>query len=185
MCGGSIPLRATLASQVQNGFPFFVGFVIYRRRSQFPIISTDKRQSPRSSLQDLSRFFIVLYFSVEGFMRLGLLLILPVFLIASEYMRSLGELGSIHYTYDQGRMLHIDRLTRDGDVMYTHSYGYDEEGRLVSEQLIGDLGKVIYEGPTIAKSPYNFEQWEYNAQRNVVWHIQDGRKGRAVSLRRY
>ena len=105
--------------------------------------------------------------------QIGLLLILPVFLIANETIFPLGELGSVRYIHDTVRMFQIDRLLPSGEILYSHTYNYDEQNRLVSETLIGDLGDIVYESPTIAKSPYHTEICEYDTQHNLIRHTQD------------
>jgi len=104
---------------------------------------------------------------------LSLFFFLPIFLLADEYTISLGALGSIRYTHEEGRMMQIDRLSRSDETLYTHYYGYDEMGRLISETLIGGLGKIIYESPTVSRSPYHLEICEYDTHHNLVRRTQD------------
>ena len=101
-------------------------------------------------------------------------LILPFFLTAGEQIVSLGALGSIRYVDDGTRLTHIDRLSGKGRVMYTHTYHYNENNQLVSEDLIGDLGTIIYSLPARARSPYHEEDCEFDEQHNLVRHHQDG-----------
>jgi RHS repeat-associated protein len=104
---------------------------------------------------------------------IGLLIILQSLLCASEYILPLGNLGSVHYIYDDTTLLHIDRFSSSEELMYRHSYKYDADGSLISESLIGDLGEVIYSEPGIVKSPYHVEVCEYDDQHNLIRHTQD------------
>ena len=104
---------------------------------------------------------------------IGLLIILQSLLGASEYILPLGNLGSVHYFYNDKTLLHIDRFSSSEELMYRHSYNYDADGRLISERLIGDLGEVIYSEPGVIKSPYHIEICEYDDQHNLIRHTQD------------
>jgi RHS repeat-associated protein len=101
------------------------------------------------------------------------LLVLQASLFAHEATLSLGGLGSVRYTYDEEHLFEIDRLSPLGEVMYTHSYNYSEEGRLISENLIGNLGEIVYQGNGVVKSPYHLEICEYDERGNLVRHTQD------------
>lgn len=89
-----------------------------------------------------------------------------------EYFLSLGDSGSVRYIYNDHILLHIERLSSSHEVMYRHSYVYDEKGFLIREKLIGDLGDVIYEKPGILRSPYHLEVCKYDAQGNVIQRVQ-------------
>ena len=104
---------------------------------------------------------------------ISLVLIFQVFLCAHEYVLPLGDLGSVHYVYDEHILLHINRLSSAGELMYTHSYNYDVNGQLISENLIGDLGELVYEGQGTVKSPYHLEVCEYDVSQNLIRHTQD------------
>ncbi len=71
-------------------------------------------------------------------LRHGLLWILPGMLFCNEYSLSLGRLGSVRYLHEDGRLLHVDRISPEGEILYTHSYRYNEQGKILSENLIGD-----------------------------------------------
>lgn len=96
----------------------------------------------------------------------------PSLLVSDEYILDLGSIGSVRYTYQEGRLLFVERLTVYGDVKYIHSYYYDIQGRLASEELIGDLGKIIYQQET-ARSPYSYEQLKYVPEENIFYHTLD------------
>jgi RHS repeat-associated protein len=83
-------------------------------------------------------------------------------------------LGSVRYVDDGERLLHIDRLDQSGNTIYTHTYHYNEDNKLVSESLIADLGEIVYETPEIQKSPYHEEICEFDANHNLIKHTQDG-----------
>lgn len=67
----------------------------------------------------------------------------------------------------------IDRVADDGEVVYSHSYHYGQNGRLISETLPFDLGEVFYEeGKTT--SLFHSETWEKDDRGYVVSHTIDG-----------
>jgi RHS repeat-associated protein len=105
--------------------------------------------------------------------KIGFLIILKSLLCASEYVLPLGNLGSVHYVYDDKTLLHIDRVSSSEELIYRHSYNYDTDGKLVSESLIGDLGEIVYSEPGVVKSPYHREICEYDDHHNVIKHTQD------------
>lgn len=104
-----------------------------------------------------------------------LCLILHLTLLASkkEYFLSLENAGSVRYIFDDNIILHIERLSPSHEIMYRHSYVYDETGGLAREKLIGNLGDIVYEKPGIVKSPYHLEICKHDTQDNVMQHIQD------------
>ena len=57
----------------------------------------------------------------------------------------LGDLGSVRYVSKDQRLLRVERVSPSDELMYVHSYHYDEDGKLISEDLIGELGEVIYD----------------------------------------
>ena len=105
--------------------------------------------------------------------KIGLLVLLQIILCAHEYTLPLGRFGSVQYVYEDGMLLHINRRSSSGELMYKHSYNYDANRRLISEGLIGDLGEIVYEGPGVQKSPYHLEICEYDNHQNVIRHTQD------------
>ncbi len=86
---------------------------------------------------------------------------------------SLGELGSICYISDDSNLLHVERRMASGEVMYRHSYHYDESGKLVSESLIGDLGEIVYTGNGLIQTPFSLEICEYDENHNLIRHALD------------
>ncbi len=94
-------------------------------------------------------------------------------LCADEQILSLGEHGSVRYIYENEKLREIDRLSAENEVMYSHTYQYEEDGRLVSESLIGGLGEVIYDGNKVI-SPLSEEVCEYDENHNLVKHSIDG-----------
>jgi len=104
---------------------------------------------------------------------LKILLFFPIFIAAHERIVPLGDVGSVRYICDEKHLLRIDRLSPEGDILYFHCYNYDENDHLISEDLIGGLGKVVYEGNSVVRSPYHLEICEYDAQHNLIKHTQD------------
>ncbi len=88
---------------------------------------------------------------------------------------SMGDLGTIRYVRDEyEHVLQVERISPSGEVMYMHSYQYDEDGRLARESLIGDLGEVVYDGDISIQSPYSSEICEYDENHNLVRQTRDG-----------
>ena len=104
-----------------------------------------------------------------------LCLILPLTLCASlkEYVLSLGSAGSVRYIYNHDILFHIDRVSSSNEVLYRHSYVYDEKGCLLKEKMIGDLGEILFEKPGVIKSPYHIEICDYDDKGNLIKHTQD------------
>lgn len=102
----------------------------------------------------------------------GVILFSSQILLSNESILSLGIFGSVRYTYEEN-LLKIDRITCDGEIAYTHSYHFDEQGRLLSEDLIGELGTIVYNENELIESPYSLEICEYDANHNLIKHIQD------------
>ncbi len=92
---------------------------------------------------------------------------------SEEKILPLGKHGNIRYVYEQEKLIRVDRLDSSDQVMYSHSYCYGEDGRLVAECLIGGLGEVIYDGDRII-SPVSEEGCEYDENHNLVKHTIDG-----------
>ncbi len=97
--------------------------------------------------------------------RLGFLfLLLPFFLSAEEMVIDLQELGKIVYHFEDGLCEKIVRLAPSGQVKYEHLYNYDQDGKFISESLIGHLGNIHYsgsmeEGFITAHTPFGDESW--------------------------
>lgn len=98
---------------------------------------------------------------------------IPAFAFSHEYLLSLGEFGSIRYTYDDEHLLQVERLSPSENVMYTHVYRYGLEGNLISESLIGDLGEIVYEDG-IVRSPYSLENFAFDDEGTLIEHCYDG-----------
>ncbi len=96
-----------------------------------------------------------------------------MFASLKEWVLSLGDMGSVRYIYDDNALLYVDRLSPSNEVMYRHSYVYNEQGVLIREDLIGNLGTLTHEKPGIVTSPYHLEICEYDTQGNVIRHVQD------------
>lgn len=96
--------------------------------------------------------------------RLLLFLLLPFCLKAEQRVVDLYPLGKIVYHFEKGLCEKIVRLSPTGKVRYEHTYQYDDNNNIVSENLIGDLGTIEYsgslqEGYLIAKTPFGEEKW--------------------------
>jgi RHS repeat-associated protein len=105
--------------------------------------------------------------------RLTFLFFLPFFLFAEEHILPLGELGSVRYSHENQRLNQIDRLSANGEILYSHTYNYDEQGQIISESLIGNLGDIQYGTICSVKSPYHLETGEYDSRQNLVKHTHD------------
>ncbi|MEI8301241.1 MAG: RHS repeat-associated core domain-containing protein [Chlamydiota bacterium] len=104
---------------------------------------------------------------------IGLLILLQSMVCAREHILSLGDLGSVHYIYDDQILLHIDRRSPSKELMYRHSYTYNADGLVIIESLIGDLGEIVYSESGIIESPYHKEICERDEKQNITRHIQD------------
>ncbi len=106
---------------------------------------------------------------------LNMLTFISVLIYAEERLLPLGNFGSVRYTYDDHNLLQIDRLSSSGNILYTHSYDWDLNGHLVSENLIGDLGVIEYEEDSIVRTPYNLEVCDYDENHNLISYFNDER----------
>jgi len=52
----------------------------------------------------------------------GFLVTFGSWLYAGEYIISLGELGSIHYIYEDKSLVYVDRVSLSGQRLYRHTY---------------------------------------------------------------
>lgn len=91
----------------------------------------------------------------------------------------LQENGTVNYIYDGNRIVQIIRKSLEGKVLYTHTYTYNEQGYVISEDLIGNVGQIQYEADfgastSIINSPYHQEICEYNDKHQLIKHTQDG-----------
>ncbi|MDX8430648.1 MAG: hypothetical protein SNF33_02410 [Candidatus Algichlamydia australiensis] len=88
-------------------------------------------------------------------------------LLADKVVLSLGQLGSVHYFYDDDCLSLISRVSPEGKIIYSHSYEYDSSGKLLSENLIGNLGQVYYDNDCLIHTPFGIETCEYDDQHNL------------------
>ena len=95
-------------------------------------------------------------------------------LLAKKTTLPLGDLGSVCYYCNDDHLLLIKRVSPDGEALYSHSYRYDGNGKLLSEKLIGDLGEVYYESDQLIATPFGTEICEYDEQHNLINRTQDG-----------
>lgn len=85
------------------------------------------------------------------------------------------NLGSIEYLYDDALLKQVMRISNFGDILYTHSYSYNKEGKLISENLIGGLGQINYTFDPIhhilqIDSPYSSELCYYDTENHLIKH---------------
>lgn len=86
----------------------------------------------------------------------------------------MGSQGSVSYTYDPLFLRTISRISSEGNELYRHSYEeYDQDGNLVLENLIGDLGQITHKTDSkgqeiLISSPYFSEKYEYDAVGNPI-----------------
>jgi|GEM_PF-919137 len=88
------------------------------------------------------------------------------------------ENGCISYEYDDTHLLHISRISPSNQIVYTHSYKYDDVGALFHEELISNLGQILYEKDRNekfirTKSPYGEETCKFNSQGLITTHFFD------------
>lgn len=91
----------------------------------------------------------------------------------------LQENGTVHYIYDGNRIVQIIRKSPEGKVLYTHTYTYNDQGYVISEDLIGNVGQIQYGADfdtctSIINSPYHQELCQYNDKHQLISHTQDG-----------
>lgn len=91
----------------------------------------------------------------------------------------LGPYGEITYTYDPLYMRKVERISPQGQILYTHTYNaYDENGDLLLEDLIGNLGQVSYSHyprgqKASISSPYFTQECHYDPLGNLISSIID------------
>ncbi|MDN3507014.1 MAG: hypothetical protein P0S96_07285 [Simkaniaceae bacterium] len=92
-------------------------------------------------------------------------------------LQTLNVLGhaQVRYTYDCMFLKEIKRLSSTGgDTLYKHTYDeYDQNGNLVQESLIGNLGTISYSTDVRGQraqmvSPYFSEVCKYNSVQNLL-----------------
>jgi len=91
---------------------------------------------------------------------------------------SLEEAGKISYKYDNTHLLQVSRISPGGQIMYTHTYAYDNAGGLLHEELISNLGKISYDKDLNGKfirreSPYGQEMCNFNSKGLITTHFLD------------
>lgn len=57
----------------------------------------------------------------------------------------LHDLGCVRYLLEGAQVKQIQRLSKTTEIMYTCSYEYDEDGKIVAEWLTNESGEIIYE----------------------------------------
>lgn len=98
-----------------------------------------------------------------------LVLFFPLFLMSEERIADLGPLGKIVYHIRDGLCNKVVRLSELGEVRYEHIYHYDENNKIIAEDLIGNIGTINYsgninDGYLIAKTPFGEEVWQEHEQ---------------------
>jgi RHS repeat-associated protein len=116
-------------------------------------------------------FEIDRFLNYSRYMLLLLGFLATTLLFADPFVLDLGPIGTVRYTYADGHLLQVERLSLREEVLYSHTYLYNVHGQLVGEQLIGDLGDIIYEQGSIT-TPYSREEVIYN--NGEVIHSLDG-----------
>ena len=94
-------------------------------------------------------------------------------LFSEEVILPLGDPGFIRYHIEDKLLIQIDRLSLEGQVMYTHKYHYNSAGCVVSEDLIGELGTIFYLENCVVQSPYTYEKCEFDEQNHLIKHTKD------------
>ncbi|MCX6989869.1 MAG: hypothetical protein NTX49_02210 [Chlamydiae bacterium] len=88
--------------------------------------------------------------------------------------------GEVLYTHDPLFLRGVTRTSDKGETLYTHTYeGYDLDGHLLSECLMGNLGQVVHltdlRGQKASiSSPYFSQEWRYDSAQNLISNITDG-----------
>lgn len=92
----------------------------------------------------------------------------------------LGKSGYVQYHYDDNHLLKITRHTKEGDLLYAHTYDYDSPHHPIKEKLISDLGEIVYAASydsenltLVTTSPVHCEECHYNSQAQLLTRIQD------------
>ena len=106
-------------------------------------------------------------------MKFLFMLCTSLILFSEEVILPLGELGFVRYLIEDSLLIQIERLSLEGEMMYSHKYHYNSAGCLVSEDLIGELGAIFYEENSVIKSPYTYEKCEFNEQNYLIKHARD------------
>lgn len=91
----------------------------------------------------------------------------------------LQENGTVHYIYKNDRLIEIIRESSTQEILYSHTYHYNDQGYLISEDLIGNLGQINYDADFDTKtnlitSPYHTETCQYNDKHQLIKHTQNG-----------
>ena len=87
----------------------------------------------------------------------------------------LGQWGQIHYQYEGEILVRIARYDAEGQLQYEHNYLEVEDGNVLSEDLIYDLGRCSRraedEGRRLVEdSPYHNDYVVFDDNHNVVEH---------------
>jgi RHS repeat-associated protein len=92
----------------------------------------------------------------------------------------MGHEGEVAYAYDPLFLRGVMRISAQGETLYSHAYEvYDEDGRLVSERLMGNLGDITHSTnvlgqETLNRSPYFSEERGYDSLGNLIARANDG-----------
>jgi hypothetical protein len=89
---------------------------------------------------------------------LRFMLLLPAFLVGEDVLLDLGAQGAVRYECDEEKISRIVRISPEGEEFYSHGYVYDEDGRLISESLIGGLGEITHHEDGTCSIPFKREE---------------------------
>lgn len=94
----------------------------------------------------------------------------------------MGNHGEVLYDYDPLFLRKVSRLTPRGKTFYSHTYdAYDEDGNLICENLIGNLGQVMHSTDQRGQkfslsSPYFSQEYRYDPVGNLTQCQTDGKQ---------
>ncbi|MCH9621641.1 MAG: hypothetical protein S4CHLAM20_10660 [Chlamydiia bacterium] len=101
--------------------------------------------------------------------------ILPFVLFGEAFLLPLEEKGSIRYNIENNLIQSVERLSKEGEVLYSHNYFYNKNGKLLKERMIGGLGEIIYYEDNSVESPYHIEKIDQDDVGHIVSHTIDDR----------
>lgn len=93
---------------------------------------------------------------------------------------SMDTQGDVLYTYDPLFLREVTRVSNQGLAIYSHAYEeYDLDGNLISEKLIGNLGRVTHAIDPLGlksqiSSPYFSQECQYDSIGNLIRIVSDG-----------
>jgi len=84
------------------------------------------------------------------------------------------NIGEVQYEYVDEDLLKVKRFSSFSGRKYDHTYQYDQNGNILKEDLIGQLGQIIYERDLnkkeiIVRSPYSLEKCYYDSVGNLIY----------------